>query len=190
MKKVKLITIICLVLVLGLATGKILKTRKDYSNSVGLHVTYKSLEDLYENSQVIIKGDLLNSNGEIVQTSEYPVQVRQYDVKVNKVFMNLTDNYIKQGDIITLSYPVKIGDYNLVDNKDLELGSYVLFLNIVHTSNNKYFVPNTPNNLYSSNTKSMNNNSQYNSYININNNGGLKEFTESELEYIINNAKE
>lgn len=183
---------ICLLLVLGFVCGKSYQNTMNKSRNIALSVTYESLEDLCNNSEMIIKGKVSKNYKDVIISGEYPVKYRQYEVKIDKLFYNSTDKKVQKGDTLILSHPIEFGDFSVTDNKEFKPGSYTLFLNVAHVLDNDYYVPNTSNNIYMSASNDIymstiqGESTEQKSSIYTNVTGrGLKGFSEIDLENII-----
>ncbi|TQK53741.1 hypothetical protein FB479_109220 [Brevibacillus sp. AG162] len=125
------------------------------SKSFALAKIFKSAEDIANDSKLIVNATIPNEyKEEMVGELKYFV----YQVKVNKVYNNLTNQKIEDGDTIELYRLIGIDMgkgkdiVNIVEqkNQDIDKGDYLLFLNggYVETLGKEILVPNTPNQLF------------------------------------------
>ncbi|WP_238352083.1 hypothetical protein [Brevibacillus brevis] len=125
------------------------------SHSVALSRTFSSTEEIVKKANVIIKGKVPSEfRQEKVGTVVYNV----YEVQVDKLYSNLSDAKITEGESIEL---YRLIGLDLGDNKELanvvdadyhelEKGEYLLFLSGEYDGElKKYtYIPNTPNQLF------------------------------------------
>ena len=119
---------------------------------------YESVEELYDNSNLIIIGKIGDYEEVTVKWRNTKYIERHYDVEVKKILSNTSYTDLEIEDSITLSIMVGIAgsgetvDLYLADPEDYEIkkGKYLLFLNAyeVPDLNETIFVKNSPNHLY------------------------------------------
>lgn len=125
------------------------------SHSAALAKKFSSTEDIVKDSKVIIKGKVPKEyRKEVVGQIVFYV----YDVHVDKLYNNLTDQEIKEGETVEVYRLVGVdGDdgkdmVNIVEPEyqSLQEGEYLLFLNGEFDDNlNKLIlIPNTPHQLF------------------------------------------
>ncbi|MBY0088870.1 hypothetical protein [Brevibacillus brevis] len=153
-KLIAIVTVSALALGVGSALAfKEFGETNTHSNA--LAKTFKSTEEITNDSNVIIKGTVPS---EFKQEKVGALVYNVYEVKVNKLYNNLTDANITEGESIEVYrlIGVDLGNNkdvaNIVDSNyhELEKGEYLLFLNGAFDNElNKYtFIPNTPNQLF------------------------------------------
>jgi uncharacterized Fe-S center protein len=125
------------------------------NRNVAMSATYGSIEELKNNSQLVVKGKIIGEARENDRKlSDKTAKEIIYKVKVNKVFVNKTNKLIEKGMEIELVHTTSIilngQEYDVVEPsiKEISNGNYILFLNEVNLENETFFVPNTPNHLY------------------------------------------
>lgn len=158
MGKLKYIGLVSLAIFLGIGGAFFWNVFFESKNvGVGMSVTYKSLDEMYRDSQIILEGKV-SSEFEEVETirGDQVTKDRLYKVTVEKVLVNSTDSQLQKGDNITLSHTMGYERngifYYVLDehNIDINTGTYVLFLNKYYDNvlGIETFVNNSPNHLY------------------------------------------
>jgi hypothetical protein len=149
-------TVTVAAMVAGVGAGLAYKELNSASNhSVALAKTFSSIDDIVKDAKVIIKGKVPKEyRKEVVGEIVFHV----YDVQVIKLYNNLTDQEIKEGETVEMYRLVGVESKdgkdmaNIVAPKyqSLHEGEYLLFLNGQFDDNlNKLIlIPNTPNQLF------------------------------------------
>lgn len=153
----KMITIVtALALIVGVGSALAYKELNGPSDhSPALAKTFKSTEEIVKDSKVIIKG---NVPKEYRKETVGEIVFFVYDVQVDKVYSNLTDQEIVEGETVEVYRLVGVDTnegkdmVNIVspEYQALEQGEYLLFLNGQYDDNLKklILIPNTPNQLF------------------------------------------
>lgn len=182
MKRILAYLLVCLVLIGGFISGQVFKNKPTARRNIALSASYNSIEELNNHSEIIIRGKVSKEYNDFIVPGEVPIKYRQYEVKINKIFKNSTDKIIEKNNVITLSYQIEVGDFDLVDNKNIESANYILFLNTIEKNDSVYYVPNSPNNIYKQSDLLGS------SFINTNR-SGLQGVNESSLENFLKKQK-
>lgn len=175
-------TLLLVVCSLGILFSILLSNKESTRHNIAAAVQYETIEELSNNSQLIIKGKVTDKyRKKNRQHDNKTVTEKLYKIEVKKVLVNNTDQKIEKGMEIEVSHSTgfDIGGttYDIVDPsiKELPKGKYILFLNKVTIDNDTFFVNNSPNNLYLL---------KGNKYINFVKNVKLKEITKEDLSKI------
>ncbi|MFC8689706.1 hypothetical protein [Brevibacillus porteri] len=167
------------------------------SHSVALSRTFSSTEEIVKKANVIIKGKVPSEfRQEKVGTVVYNV----YEVQVDKLYSNLSDAKITEGESIEL---YRLIGLDLGDNKELanvvdadyhelEKGEYLLFLSGEYDEElKKYtYIPNTPNQLFKmTSSKGLRSNQSDAEFENITKADELPSIHEADLLEVIESMK-
>ncbi|WP_026476965.1 hypothetical protein [Alkaliphilus transvaalensis] len=130
-------------------------------DSVGLAVVYGTVEELYSNAEVVVKGEFLGTPKPYdIEASEdnHVMYWLLYDFSITEVINNTTDIELEEKDTIYISRLISFSHNNnnnlvkLIEDKDIKMehGTYLLFLNTIYdeTLGEYMFVNNSPNHLY------------------------------------------
>ncbi|OEH93841.1 hypothetical protein [Bacillus solimangrovi] len=138
MKKYKIILLVAIVLTLGICTFMIYeKTFKPTSQSMGLTKIYKTVSEISNDSELVIKASISNhyEENERYLSSDQKKEERIYDVEIITIYQNLTSKEIAEGDVIRLAHTVEIYINEQPISQiegfgiDIKEGHYLLFLN-------------------------------------------------------------
>ncbi|BAH42460.1 hypothetical protein BBR47_14830 [Brevibacillus brevis NBRC 100599] len=195
----KLIAIVSVTAVIAGVGSALMYKEFNHSNShsVALSRTFNSTEEIVKKANVIIKGKVPSEfRQEKVGTVVYNV----YEVQVDKLYSNLSDAKITEGESIELYRLIglDLGDNkeiaNVVDANyhELEKGEYLLFLSGEYDDElKKYtYIPNTPNQLFKMNSSNGLRSNQSNvEFENITEAGELPSINEADLLEVIESMK-
>ncbi|GED73044.1 hypothetical protein BRE01_67460 [Brevibacillus reuszeri] len=197
-KLIAFVTIPALVLGIGSALAF-----KEFSNpssdSNALAKTFNSTEEIAKDANVIIKA---NVPSEFKQETVGSLVYNVYEVQVDKLYSNLTDEDITEGESIEVH---RLIGFNVSEGKEmanigdsafheLKEGEYLLFLNGGYDEDLKKFtyIPNTPNQLFkmaSSKGFWSNKSSNSSEFENITDENALPSINETDLLEAIESMK-
>ncbi|MDC0762823.1 hypothetical protein HP398_27160 [Brevibacillus sp. HB1.4B] len=195
----KLIAIVSVTAVIAGVGSALMYKEFNHSNShsVALSRTFSSTEEIVKKANVIIKGKVPSEfRQEKVGTVVYNV----YEVQVDKLYSNLSDAKITEGESIEL---YRLIGLDLGDNKELanvvdadyhelEKGEYLLFLSGEYDEElKKYtYIPNTPNQLFKmTSSKGLRSNQSDTEFENITKADELPSINEADLLEVIESMK-
>ncbi|MBP2242456.1 hypothetical protein J2Z40_003030 [Cytobacillus eiseniae] len=125
------------------------------SKNMASGVSYNRIEEISNNAQLIIKGQINHEYREVQRKlDEKLVTEKIYKVEVKDVLVNKTDQNIINGSVIEISHATSfnsgVTEYDIVDSalKEIPSGEYLLFLNTIFIDNEVFYVNNSPNHLF------------------------------------------
>ncbi|MFS1513736.1 hypothetical protein VQL36_15030 [Chengkuizengella sp. SCS-71B] len=139
----KYIFVLTIAFILGVSSYAVYdKNLKFNDEAISLAKDYKTVSELYNDYQVIVKGKITEDYIERdVQLTEKIAKERVYNVKVNKLLTNNTTININKGDVILLSqtYGIEMnGEYYPLSEElkdSLGNGNYIFFLDTYEDEN-------------------------------------------------------
>lgn len=196
----KLVTFVVIpALVLGIGSALAFKNFSNPdSHSNAFAKTFNTTEEIVKDANVIIKGKVPS---EFKQEKVGSLVYNVYEVKVDKLYANLTDEDITEGDSIEL---YRLIGFNVSDEKEmanigdadyheLNEGEYLLFLNGDYDEDLRKFtyIPNTPNQLFkmASSKGFWSNKSNSSEFENITDENALPSINETDLLEAIESMK-
>ncbi|NQF14663.1 hypothetical protein HPY31_12150 [Brevibacillus sp. HB1.3] len=195
----KLLTIVSMVAVIaGVGSALLYKEfNQSNSHSLALSRTFKSTEEIVEKANVIIKGKVPT---EFRQEKVGSVVYNVYEVQVDKLYSNLSDAKITEGESIEVYHLIAL---DLGDNKELanivdadfheiDNGEYLLFLSGEYDDElKKYtYIPNTPNQLFKmTSSKGLRENPSNIEFENVTEENALPSINEADLLEAIESKK-
>ncbi|USG67679.1 hypothetical protein NDK47_10540 [Brevibacillus ruminantium] len=181
--------IVALALVVGFGSAVAYNQASSPSskNHFAMTKRFTSTEEIVNDSQLIVQGSIPTQyREEIVDDVIY----HAYQVQVNKVYSNLTNQEIEEGDTIELYRLIGFDSGKSIvtitedDTHVWDEGEYLLFLNVEYDNEDKeVFVPNTPSQLFKlANSRGMfSKESNNNQFVNVYESEQLPKITEDEL---------
>jgi len=158
-RKIIYISVIVFVIALGIGISLYLTSNIDQEN-VALNHVYKSLDEIYEDSHLIVKakipdyyderiGSYINENTSIIE--------QLYDIRIEKVYTNKTEYDVQKGDYLKIGLKTKLqldrndemSYFPTINISELEQGTYLLFLvSYYDQSIGEYVIRTQPENIY------------------------------------------